>query len=224
MKSNNLLFIDIETVPSQSEWFQKYIAEKHEENPYVRSDKLKWFEEEGREELIARDIHAGGLNPVTGEVVAVSMARGDNDPIVFYRTLEQPEEVLMADVIKYIQDSGFITFVGYNVKGFDIPFLATRQLLLKMNPQSNKLHYARDAQPWNSDVVFDIMQEINGWRSRDNLSFDVICRSVGIEGIKDEMDGSQVWQAMKDGRAEEVANYCRRDVANTQRLYYHLWS
>lgn len=224
MTSNNLLFIDIETVPTQEQWFKDYIAEKHADNPYTRSDKVAWFDDQGREELIARDLHAGGLNPVTGEVVAVSMARNHDEPIVFYRTLEQSEKALMADVIEYIQSSGFITFVGYNVKGFDIPFLATRQVMLRMEKQSNKLHYARDAQPWNSDVVFDIMQEINGWRSRDNLSFDLVCRAVGITGIKDDMDGSQVWQAMQDGRAEDVARYCRNDVANTQRLYYHLWS
>ena len=43
--------------------------------------------------------------------------------------------------------------------------------------------------------------------------------ALGIHSPKEECNGSLVWQWVEDGRIEEVAQYCKRDVAATREVF-----
>ena len=50
---------------------------------------------------------------------------------------------------------------------------------------------------------------------------DRICKILGIPG-KEGMDGSQVWPAFQEGRHDEIAAYCRDDVARTRAMHLRM--
>lgn len=219
--AKELVFIDIETVPTSAAWFLEYAASKHQTNPYVRSDKVEWWDEEGQQEAIDEEVHKGGLNGITGEVVAIAVAHNHEEPKVFSRSLEEPEAPVLMDAFNYMRrDSWTPTFVGYNILRFDLRFLHQRQLMLGL-PYWMHLGWAADAAPWQKDRAFDLQNEIFGFRNTPG-SFDMVCQALGFDG-KGDIDGSQVWQYMKEGRHNEVAEYCKDDVAQTQKVYYALF-
>jgi predicted PolB exonuclease-like 3'-5' exonuclease len=46
-----------------------------------------------------------------------------------------------------------------------------------------------------------------------------LCLALSIPTPKGDLDGSKVWQYVQDGRHEEVAAYCRRDVEATRQVH-----
>jgi len=42
---------------------------------------------------------------------------------------------------------------------------------------------------------------------------------MGLPGKPDGIDGSEVAQYHRDGRIQEIANYCETDVVNTYRIW-----
>jgi predicted PolB exonuclease-like 3'-5' exonuclease len=56
------------------------------------------------------------------------------------------------------------------------------------------------------------------YSQKNNAPLDDIAQLCGFPG-KLGMDGSKVWDAYKDGKIEEIRNYCETDVANTHLVY-----
>jgi hypothetical protein len=56
----------------------------------------------------------------------------------------------------------------------------------------------------------------------DRYSLDYWCRRFDIESPKGSIDGSQVARAYRDGRIEDIGEYCLRDVRATAQLYQKL--
>ena len=54
---------------------------------------------------------------------------------------------------------------------------------------------------------------------RGNYSLDYWCRRFDIESPKGSIDGSQVARTYREGRIEEIGEYCLRDVRATAELY-----
>jgi hypothetical protein len=58
--------------------------------------------------------------------------------------------------------------------------------------------------------------------TRDRYSLDYWCRRFDIESPKGSIDGSQVARAYRDGRIEDIGEYCLRDVRATGELFRKL--
>lgn len=104
-----------------------------------------------------------------------------------------------------------IRFIGHNLIEFDLQFLFRRHVVLNVKPSP---HIPFNARPWD-DSVYDTMQKWGGQRGN---SLDKITKACGIEG-KGDIDGSMVWDYVRDGRIIEVADYCKHDVEITRNLY-----
>jgi predicted PolB exonuclease-like 3'-5' exonuclease len=57
--------------------------------------------------------------------------------------------------------------------------------------------------------------------AKDRISLDRLCRVLGLEG-KTGMSGADVWPAVQAGKMDEIASYCRHDVAITRSVYKRL--
>ena len=55
-------------------------------------------------------------------------------------------------------------------------------------------------------------------------SLDYWCRRFDVESPKGSIDGSQVARAYRDGRIDDIGEYCLRDVRATAELYAKLAS
>jgi 3'-5' exonuclease len=110
------------------------------------------------------------------------------------------------------------TLVTFNGRGYDGPVLMIRSAQLGVAP-SRQLVPNRYAVGDHCDVA-DVLT-FHG-ATRDHYKLDYWCRRFDIESPKGSIDGSQVGRAYRDGRIEDIGEYCLRDVRATAELYKKL--
>lgn len=105
--------------------------------------------------------------------------------------------------------------VSYNGRGYDGPILMIRSSQLGIAPSINLVpnRYMIDS---HCDLM-DVFCFMGAWR--DRYSLDYWCRRFDIESPKGSIDGSQVGRAYREGRIDEIGEYCLRDVKATAELY-----
>lgn len=106
--------------------------------------------------------------------------------------------------------------VGHNVAAFDLPFIWKRAVVRGINPP---IWWPRDPKPWG-DTVFDTMTQWSG--VKDRISLDKLCRVLGIEGKAGGPTGADVWPMVQSDRIDDVAAYCRHDVAITRAAFMRM--
>lgn len=108
--------------------------------------------------------------------------------------------------------------VSFNGRGYDGPVLMVRSAQLGLRPTVNLAGYRYDM-----SSHADLMEVFNfQGTTRDNYSLDYWCRRFDIESPKGSIDGSQVGRAYREGRIEDIGEYCLRDVRATAALYRKL--
>ncbi len=108
--------------------------------------------------------------------------------------------------------------VTFNGRGYDGPVLMTRSAQLAVVPSRNLLPYRYDLGD-HCDLV-EVLTYQGALRER--YSLDYWCRRFDVESPKGKIDGSQVARAYREGRIEDIGEYCLRDVRATAELYRHL--
>ncbi len=108
--------------------------------------------------------------------------------------------------------------VTFNGRGYDGPVLMVRSAQLDIAP-------SRQLVPYRYDLVehtdlFDVLTFQGA--TRDRYSLDYWCRRFDVESPKGSIDGSQVGRAYREGRIEDIGEYCLRDVRATGELYRRL--
>ncbi|HED65528.1 MAG TPA: 3'-5' exonuclease [Planctomycetes bacterium] len=105
--------------------------------------------------------------------------------------------------------------VSFNGRTFDGPMLMIRSAQLGVTPTKNLVgNRYRMGDLVDLLEVFTFMGAV-----RDRYSLDYWCRRFDIESPKGSIDGSQVARAYREGRIEEIGEYCLRDVRATGALY-----
>lgn len=106
--------------------------------------------------------------------------------------------------------------IGHNVLDFDLPFIVKRSIIHGIKPTARIPFRRYQRQP-----IFDTMWEWGCWREK--ISLDELATALGIESSKSGgLDGSQIYEAWRSGRDEEIAAYCLRDVDCVREIYYRL--
>jgi hypothetical protein len=94
----------------------------------------------------------------------------------------------------------------------------TRSAQLGVKPTVNLAGYRYDMA-----AHADLMEVFNfQGATRDSYSLDYWCRRFDIESPKGSIDGSQVGRAYREGRIEDIGEYCLRDVRATAQLFKKL--
>lgn len=234
------VFIDIETMPSQG-GYDSYLAEakadfkapstmtkaKACEDLGLVGDKAKYtskddairlwcekFSEEKAPEVAEYEWRKEALDGAKGELWSIAwsvdgeMNQIDRGPIgelesekdLLCRFNEMLEVQLTNDRSHNVQQANFI---GHNVV-FDIKFILHRSIILGVKPVCEL--------PFDGYHGRDYYCTSKAWAGiRDRISLDNLCKALGLSG-KGDIDGSKVWDALKDGRHKEVAEYNIDDV------------
>jgi 3'-5' exonuclease len=215
------LFIDIETIPTDRQDVREYIAAKV--TPPATMSKpetiAKW-EAESKPAAIDEAVAKTGLDGAFGCVCVIGWAVDDGE-VKTMQSVNNEATLLdafgeaMNQAINY--NELFDTVVcGHNVSAFDLRFLMQRYMVHGIKPPQ-LIKRAAEAKPWETQKVFDTMVQWAGVGNR--VSLEKLCLAFGIESPKGEIDGSNVAQAVADGRIDEVAAYCKRDVEATRAIY-----
>jgi len=106
--------------------------------------------------------------------------------------------------------------VTFNGSSFDLPVLRYRAMInsvpapgLSLRPYFNR--YTEDAA--------DLCDVLSSFSAQSKITLDELSRIMGHPGKPDGLTGADVERYFREGRIQEIANYCETDVVNT----YHIW-
>lgn len=137
---------------------------------------------------------------------------------VSHSKIQRGSEPELLQAFWEITGRGRTRLVSYNGRGYDGPVLMTRSAQLGIRPSQQLVPYRYDI-----GSHCDLMDVLSFHGStRDSYSLDYWCRRFDIESPKGSIDGSQVGRAYRDGRIEDIGEYCLRDVRATAALYRKL--
>jgi hypothetical protein len=111
-----------------------------------------------------------------------------------------------------------LRLVSYNGRGYDGPMLMIRSAQLGVAPSINLLPYRYDV-----SAHCDLMEVFSFQGTlRERFNLDYWCRRFDVESPKGSIDGSQIARAYRQGKIEDIGEYCLRDVRATAQLYSKL--
>ncbi len=214
-----LITLDLETCPAQNPAVREDIrATIKAPAQYKKKESIEeWLKENAEAETEAawRKTSFDGAH---GHICVVGLAFDDEPAQAIYSDAWHADEAqvlqdLFARLNARIEQRPNVRprFVGHNLVEFDLRFLFQRCVVLGVKP-SPYIPFA--AKPWD-DGVYDTMLR---WGARAGGSLDKITKALGLGG-KGDIDGSKVWDYVRDGRITEVADYCKSDVELTRSLY-----
>ncbi|MFS8639539.1 MAG: ribonuclease H-like domain-containing protein [Symbiobacteriaceae bacterium] len=218
------LAVDIETVGF--DW--------DELHPEVQAYLLRRARDDQERERVKEEL---ALHPGTGRVIAIALWRpyeNRGGVLVEDPSVEQPrwvrfegaegdaqiyrgsERAILEEFWRYVgQHAG--TLVTFNGRAFDGPFLMIRSAILGVAPTRNLVPYR-----YSFQEHCDLAEVLSFYGARQRNSFLFWCHQFGIPSPKQEMDGSAVGTAYREGRIEDIARYCLADARATAELYRKL--
>jgi hypothetical protein len=222
------LYLDIETTPTARQDVQDYLSTSLRDEliqameavsapaNYKDADKIaeycaakKKALQDGFAQDLQKKIESTALDGSFGQVFCIGWALDGDGPTTVYGD----ERFVLREFSSQLQihpsDLHSTTVIGHNVSAFDLRFLQQRFIVNGIRPPF-VLARAAQAKPWESEKVYDTMIQWAGVGGR--ISLDKLCLALSIPSPKGELDGSKVWQWVQDGRHDEVARYCERDV------------
>lgn len=202
-----MIFFDIETIPNTQAIQRK-----------------EWADYKSRKNI--QEDRDAGLHPAFGQVCCIC-AVSDNPQIApFFQAIESEDKEisLLADFRKWLHSTRDGWLCGYNIKGFDIPFLANRYLAHgSMVPQQLTV---AGKKPWEIQALdlMEILQHGGG----PKLSLGDVCVLMGIPSPKEDFSGKLVWSLYQKSQPisqEDRSNllvYCQQDVFACQEILNRL--
>lgn len=214
VKLENILFLDIETVPvhyhysalSESEkdlWDKKFFYSK-DLSPQQQYTKAGIFAEFAKVVCI-------GLGFMSEGKFRTKAIAGDNESAILKE---------FSDLLDQFFNTKEHFLCAHNGKEFDYPFLCRRFLVNRM--PLPKLLQIQGFKPWEVKHL-DTMEM---WRFGDIKNFtslNLLAHLFGIPSPKDDIDGSQIAKVYyEEKNIERIKTYCIKDVVTLARIYQAL--
>jgi uncharacterized protein YprB with RNaseH-like and TPR domain len=221
IRLENVLFLDIETVPLVRDYD---MLNEHMRELWDKKVTIPVKNEEGLpEELWER----GALYAEFGRIICISAG--------IFSSLEEPRRFRIksfagddeADILR-----GFSGLLGkfrpgkelhlcaHNGKDFDFPFMA-RRMVINDIPLPEVLNVA-GKKPWEVHFL-DTMELWKFGTYRHYTSLALMAEILGIPNPKDDIDGSQVGKVYYEDRdINRIVRYCEKDVLTVAQILLKL--
>jgi uncharacterized protein YprB with RNaseH-like and TPR domain len=185
-------------------------------------------------EVELRDLKEGlGFSPLTGHIVAIGLYDVERaQGVVFYDTegKEAAEHEAGEYVLKPRTEAAMLrdfwegaklydTFVTFNGRGFDVPFILLRSLVLGITP-TRDLMEGRYLSQQRETRHIDLQDQLSFYGALPRKhSLHLFCRACGIESPKQDISGDDVAALFATGKYQNIARYNAQDVRATTELY-----
>ena len=212
LSSEDILFIDIETVPQKADF-----TELPEHFQQLWNKKSSYFRDENQ---VAADVYErAGIYAEFGRIICISAGviiqkNGER----FYRLKsfhnDDEKKLLIAfnDMLEKFTSNSGKKLCAHNGLEFDYPYIARRTLI-------NGLRLPRildisGAKPWDiKDRLLDTLQMWKFGDYKNYTSLDLLCAVFDIPTPKDDIDGSQVAMVYyQEGDLDRIIRYCEKDT------------
>lgn len=212
----NILFLDIETVPKYSKYSDVPEIERKlwdKKSTYFRTP------EQSGSDVYPR----AGIYAEFGKIICISVgfihSEGGQRKVRIKSFSGDDEKILINEFIKMLLTFGErkeFSLCAHNGKEFDFPFLARRMLINRI--VIPEILDVAGKKPW--EVKF--IDTLDLWKFGDYKhysSLDLLAYIFGIPSPKDEIDGSMVadyYYEKKD--LHRIISYCQKDVVTVIQL------
>ncbi len=183
------------------------------------------------------DLKGGmGFSPLTGQIVAIGIrdVERKKGAVYFQASKNEKEKNFEEGDCKFevmtekemlqrfweVVDK-YDTFVTFNGRAFDVPFLMVRSALHGIRPSKNLLaNRYLNYHPSNARHI-DLLDQLTFYGAmRKKGSLHLWCRAFGIESPKAQgVDGDDVKALYDHGKSADIARYNARDLQATTALY-----
>ena len=200
-----MIIFDIETRANKEAL--EFLPEPQAPSNYKDEAKIRAYVEDKRIEQVDK----AALDPDYGEIIAIGIAF--LDPLGNLKSEEYKTHYLFseAEMINrfwkyYAENSG--RSCGYNIIGFDLPYLLRRSFALGIQPS-----IIPDLRRYQTHPTLDLMMVLYNWQNYKGFKF--VAERYGIHNQWSELDGSMV----ADMNKETLVNYVANDTLMTYELY-----
>ncbi len=219
VKTENILFLDIETVPM----FPKY--EDTPEKIRLLWSKKASFLAGGNPEATPDELYErAGIYAEFGKIVCISagfVCKENEKQLIriksFANDNEKPLLLEFANLLNTHYRKGNKILCAHNGKEFDYPYIA-RRMLVNGITLPNIINIA-GKKPWEVQLL-DTMELWKFGDYKSYTSLDLLTTIFDIPTPKDDIDGSQVshvyWQ---EKGLERIVKYCQKDVVAIIQLF-----
>lgn len=212
----NILFLDIETVPIFSSYDK---VSKEEKALWDRKANYMNTAKAPEEEFYKR----AGIYAEFGKVICISagfaIKKGDHMHFRIKSYYAHNEKDLLTDFAKLLNKSfnkASSILCAHNGKEFDFPFLSRRMIINGIKLPKALNNYGK--KPWEINHL-DTMEL---WRFGDYKNFtslELLAHVLKIKTPKSDMDGSMVCDTYyKDKNFKRIVKYCRQDVLTVAQI------
>lgn len=217
----NLFFFDIETCGKYHTFEEYYKNDQRgaELFEYKFLKKMKKNDSQWMDNVNDAWLNNSSLYSEYGKIVCLSMGYFKNDGSLIINSITSPEEELIKEAQKVFNqiDNLGMTLCGYNIKGFDIPWLFKKMTQYEIDVPMCLNTFGK--KPWEINVL-DLMEV---WKSSgfEFSNMDEVAYVLGIPSPKKgEVNGSQLhsfyWENINNPeKLKEIAIYCEKDIVTT---------
>jgi uncharacterized protein YprB with RNaseH-like and TPR domain len=213
IKIENILFLDIETVPAMPTY--SGLDERMMKLWDKKADRIRQGETVTPEELYPR----AGIYAEFGKVVCISVGSYRRDEFRIKSFAGDDERHLLQDFSNLLEshfNKPEHLLCAHNGKEFDFPFLARRMLIngiripLILDTSGRK--------PWEVSHL-DTMELWKFGDYKNYTSLELLAAILGIPTPKDDIDGSMVGEVYwKDHDLKRIVIYCNKDVLTVAQI------
>ncbi|AVR44895.1 3'-5' exonuclease [Christiangramia fulva] len=205
----NILFLDIETVPEFSEF-----SEMEAEKKLLWEDKSKY---QRKDEFTPEEFYdRAGIWAEFGKIICISVGYFSfrNGSRNFRLTsFKGEEEKLLRDFSNLLEEHFFQPYhllCAHNGKEFDFPYIARRMLIHGIRLPAKLDLFGK--KPWEVPHL----DTLELWKFGDYkhyTSLKLLTHVLGISSPKEDIDGSMVCEVYyKEKDLTRIVEYCERDV------------
>ena len=214
----NILFIDIETVPMASKY------DELDENFKSLWDKKSVYLSKSDEDDPSTLFERAGIYAEFGKIVCISAGRIQNDEIKTKSYYSHNEKKLLQefadDLSIFTRNIPNLYVCAHNGKEFDFPYIIRRMIINQI-----PIPYILNTRNKNR-YELPFIDTMEMWKFGDYKHFTslaLLCELFGIPTPKGDIDGSEVARVYyEENDLERIKLYCEKDVTALIEVYKRL--
>lgn len=215
---NNILFLDIETVPQYPSY-----RELPESWKTLWDIKAGYLVRNKEDETFETVYPRAGIYAEFGKIICIScgfiQGIADQKKLILKSFAGDNEQLLLhefAEMLKKWSGTEPRFLCGHNGKEFDFPYLCRRMIINNIAIPS--ILNISGKKPWEVSHL-DTMDLWKFGDFKSYTSLNLLAHSLGITTPKDDIDGSMVWEVYwKDKNLDRIITYCQKDVLTVAQI------